>query len=198
MAERTGCGILCDVNNIYVSAHNHGWDARTYLAALPPAASAKSISRVIRCGRMPDGATLRIDDHGSRVIDEVWALYRGSADALRAGADPDRVGQRRAAARTCCSRRPRTPSLLTADAEHEAVMPTLLEVQRAMRRAWLQRRRSRQSAAFLADPAVKPDRLNIYRNTLLLRPDQGAAALLSRRAAPRRRASSLKARRSSS
>jgi len=76
VAERTGCGILCDVNNIYVSAHNHGWDASTYLAALPPAA----IGEIHLAGHsvrpLDDGSTLRIDDHGSRVIAEVWALYR--------------------------------------------------------------------------------------------------------------------------
>jgi uncharacterized protein (UPF0276 family) len=76
VAERTGCGILCDVNNIYVSAHNHGWDASTYLAALPPAA----IGEIHLAGHsvrpLDDGSTLRIDDHASRVIAEVWALYR--------------------------------------------------------------------------------------------------------------------------
>jgi uncharacterized protein (UPF0276 family) len=76
VAERTGCGILCDVNNIAVSAHNHGWDASTYLAALPPAA----IGEIHLAGHsvrpLPDGGTLRIDDHGSRVVAEVWALCR--------------------------------------------------------------------------------------------------------------------------
>ena len=38
VARRTGCDILCDVNNIYVSACNHGWNPSIYLAALPPAA----------------------------------------------------------------------------------------------------------------------------------------------------------------
>jgi uncharacterized protein (UPF0276 family) len=75
VAERTGCGILCDVNNIYVSAHNHGWDASTYLAALPP----DRIGEIHLAGHsvrpLPEGGTLRIDDHGSRVIAEVWALY---------------------------------------------------------------------------------------------------------------------------
>jgi uncharacterized protein len=79
VAKRTGCGILCDVNNIYVSAHNHGWDASAYLAALPPAA----IGEIHLAGHsvrpLADGGTLRIDDHGSRVIDDVWALYQ---DAL--------------------------------------------------------------------------------------------------------------------
>ena len=76
VAERTGCGILCDVNNIYVSAHNHGWDASAYLAGLPAAA----IGEIHLAGHsvrpLPDGGTVRIDDHGSRVIGEVWALYR--------------------------------------------------------------------------------------------------------------------------
>jgi len=76
VAERTGCGILCDVNNIYVSAHNHGWDASTYLAALPPAAIGEIHLAGHSVRSLDDGSTLRIDDHGSRVIAEVWALYR--------------------------------------------------------------------------------------------------------------------------
>src|SRR5262249_100464 len=60
VAERTGCGILCDVNNIYVSAHNHGWDALGYLAALPPAA----IGEIHLAGpsvRAVPGGPLRLD-----------------------------------------------------------------------------------------------------------------------------------------
>jgi uncharacterized protein (UPF0276 family) len=80
VAERTGCGILCDVNNIYVSAHNHGWNASTYLAALPPAA----IGEIHLAGHavrpLADGSTVRIDDHGSRVIEAVWALYEEALD----------------------------------------------------------------------------------------------------------------------
>jgi uncharacterized protein len=76
VAERAGCGILCDVNNIYVSAHNHGWDASTYLAALPPAAIGEIHLAGHSVRSLPDGGTLRIDDHGSHVIAEVWALYR--------------------------------------------------------------------------------------------------------------------------
>ena len=76
VAQRTGCGILCDVNNIYVSAHNHGWDTSAYLAGLP----AEAIGEIHLAGHsvrsLPDGSTVRIDDHGSRVIPEVWALYR--------------------------------------------------------------------------------------------------------------------------
>jgi uncharacterized protein len=75
IAARTGCGLLCDVNNIVVSAANHGWDAFQYLAALP----ARAVAEIHLAGHalrsLPNGRTLRIDDHGSRVGTEVWALY---------------------------------------------------------------------------------------------------------------------------
>ncbi len=86
VAARTGCGILCDVNNIYVSACNHGWDARAYLDALP----ADAVQEIHLAGHavrhLDSGRILHIDDHGSRVSPEVWALY---ATALaRFGAVP--------------------------------------------------------------------------------------------------------------
>ena len=78
VAERTGCGILCDVNNIYVSACNHGFDPRRYLQALP----ADKVEEVHLAGhklrRFDDGRAIRIDDHGSPVAVEVWALYRAA------------------------------------------------------------------------------------------------------------------------
>jgi len=79
VAKRTGCGILCDVNNIYVSASNHGWRASTYLAALPPEAVGEIHLAGHSLRRLDDARTLRIDDHGSRVAPDVWALY---AEAL--------------------------------------------------------------------------------------------------------------------
>jgi uncharacterized protein (UPF0276 family) len=75
VARRTGCGILCDVNNIYVSAANHGWDAESYLRALP----ADRIGEIHLAGHstrpLPNGRALRVDDHGSAVCDAVWDLY---------------------------------------------------------------------------------------------------------------------------
>lgn len=75
VAARTGCGILCDVNNIFVSACNHGFDARRYLHALP----VESISEIHLAGHtlkdLGRGRSIRIDDHGSRVCDDVWRLY---------------------------------------------------------------------------------------------------------------------------
>ncbi|TEV27433.1 DUF692 domain-containing protein, partial [Burkholderia cepacia] len=80
IARRTGCGLLCDVNNIYVSACNHGWNPLIYLAALPPAAIGEIHLAGHSIRQFDGGRTLRIDDHGSRVAPEVWALYR---EALR-------------------------------------------------------------------------------------------------------------------
>ena len=76
VAERTGCGILCDVNNICVSAHNHGWNASAYIAALPRGIVAEIHLAGHSIRTFADGTSLRIDDHASRVCDEVWALYR--------------------------------------------------------------------------------------------------------------------------
>ncbi|MGH8788518.1 MAG: MNIO family bufferin maturase [Cupriavidus necator] len=78
VARRTGCGILCDVNNIYVSASNHGWDALTYLRALPPAAIGEIHLAGHSVRQLEQGRTLRIDDHGSRVAPAVWALYEAA------------------------------------------------------------------------------------------------------------------------
>lgn len=86
VAARTGCAILCDVNNVYVSACNHGWDALAYLDALLPS----PIGEIHLAGHairdLGDGRVLRIDDHGSPVAPEVWALYAAALD--RFGAVP--------------------------------------------------------------------------------------------------------------
>jgi uncharacterized protein (UPF0276 family) len=79
IAARTGCGILCDVNNIHVSACNHGWDASAYVAALPP----EAIGEIHLAGHSVKnigGRILRIDDHSARVSGEVWVLYREALD----------------------------------------------------------------------------------------------------------------------
>jgi uncharacterized protein len=78
VSRRTECGILCDVNNIYVSAQNHGWDALAYLQALSPAAIGEIHLAGHSVSTFDSGATLRIDDHGSRVSPAVWALYESA------------------------------------------------------------------------------------------------------------------------
>ena len=75
LARRTGCGLLCDVNNIFVSATNFGEDAADYLAALPGEAVGE-IHLAGHCRGERRGRPLLIDDHGAAVSEEVWALYR--------------------------------------------------------------------------------------------------------------------------
>lgn len=79
LVGRTGCGLLLDVNNIVVSAHNLSFDPLAYLDALPLAAVGE-IHVAGHTVRMVDGGEIRIDDHGSPAPDEVLALY---AETLR-------------------------------------------------------------------------------------------------------------------
>jgi len=74
IVERTGCGLLLDVNNVYVSPGNHGFDTRRYLDAVP-AAAVREIHLAGHSLRELGGVALRIDDHGSAVCDDVWPLY---------------------------------------------------------------------------------------------------------------------------
>jgi len=71
IAEEADCGLLLDVNNVYVSARNHGFDAKTFIDALPH-------ERVIQfhlAGHTDKGKYI-LDTHSDFVRDEVWALYR--------------------------------------------------------------------------------------------------------------------------
>jgi uncharacterized protein (UPF0276 family) len=70
VAERADCGILLDVNNVYVSAANHGFDPEKYLAALP----AERVWQVHLAGHSDRGSHL-LDTHSCRVADAVWELY---------------------------------------------------------------------------------------------------------------------------
>lgn len=75
LARRSGCGLLVDVNNVYVSANNLGFSAEAYLDAIPAAL----VGEIHLAGHAPDenvGEALLIDTHGAPVADAVWALYR--------------------------------------------------------------------------------------------------------------------------
>lgn len=75
LVARTGCGLLLDVNNVQVSAHNLQYDAKAFIDALP----ADSIGEIHLAGHATNqvGAdTVLIDDHGSRVPPVVWTLYQ--------------------------------------------------------------------------------------------------------------------------
>jgi uncharacterized protein (UPF0276 family) len=70
LARRSGCGVLLDLNNLYVNAVNHGFDAARELAKL----DAVHVAEIHLAGHFR-GADCLIDHHGDRVADPVWALY---------------------------------------------------------------------------------------------------------------------------
>jgi uncharacterized protein len=77
VVDRTGCRLLCDVSNVYLSAHNMDYDASGYLRALPAAA----IAQMHLGGFTPEpdearpGQELLVDTHAERVHPSAWALY---------------------------------------------------------------------------------------------------------------------------
>jgi uncharacterized protein (UPF0276 family) len=75
LARRTGCGLLLDVNNVYVSTVNHGFDAAGYIDAFP----VDAVGEIHLAGHFETtdsaGAPLLIDAHGSPVRAAVWSLY---------------------------------------------------------------------------------------------------------------------------
>lgn len=73
LVAETGCGLLLDVNNVYVNAHNHGIDPIDFFNALP----APAVKQIHLAGHSADalGSGLLIDTHDAPVCDAVWALY---------------------------------------------------------------------------------------------------------------------------
>lgn len=84
IALRADCGILLDINNIYVSSVNHGFDAKAYLDALP----AHRVGQMHLAGHstreLPDGRSFLIDTHDEPVRAEVWELYRHACESVGA------------------------------------------------------------------------------------------------------------------
>jgi uncharacterized protein len=82
LVERTGCRLLCDVSNVHLSAHNLGYDARSYIDRLP----AGAIAELHLGGFEPEpdeaapGGEVLIDTHGRAIAEPAWELY---AYALR-------------------------------------------------------------------------------------------------------------------
>ena len=75
IANKTGCKLLLDVNNVFVSAKNHGWEPRSYIDAFP-----LDLVEEIHLGGHDedaddDGDLLLIDSHGREVADPVWELF---------------------------------------------------------------------------------------------------------------------------
>lgn len=81
LVARTGCGLLLDVNNVHVSAHNLQYDAKAFVDTLP----AEAIGEIHLAGHAINQVgtdTVLIDDHGSRVPPVVWALYQHAIERL--------------------------------------------------------------------------------------------------------------------
>lgn len=70
LSKQTDCGILLDINNVYVSSVNHGFNALRYLEAIP----ADRVGQIHLAGHLNKGTHI-IDTHDSHVCDDVWALY---------------------------------------------------------------------------------------------------------------------------
>jgi len=120
IARRTGCGLLLDVNNVFVSAINHGHDPDRYLADFPLSA----VWEIHLAGYAEDtdeaGLPLLIDAHNSPIREAVWALY--TATIRRLGA---------------------TPTLIEWDND-VPVWPTLLNETRRAERAIIETAKSRE------------------------------------------------------
>lgn len=71
MAEESGCHLLLDVNNVYVTCYNHRLDAKAYIDALP----LDKVAQIHLSGHSNYGTHI-IDTHDDHVVDEVWALYK--------------------------------------------------------------------------------------------------------------------------
>lgn len=84
VAQRTGCGLLLDVNNVHVSAINHGFDAAAYIDSFPMQHVGEFHLAGFAEDRDSSGARLLIDDHGCPVGDVVWQLYRQALTRSRA------------------------------------------------------------------------------------------------------------------
>ena len=74
LVEQSGCGLLLDVNNIFVSACNQGFDPYNYIRKI----KTEAVGEIHLAGHTVqkiNDTEIRIDDHGSKVIEEVWSLF---------------------------------------------------------------------------------------------------------------------------
>lgn len=71
IVERSGCGLLLDVNNVYVNAFNHSYDAKSYISSLP----LNSVRYIHMAGHLKVSEDCIIDTHGEAIIDPVYELF---------------------------------------------------------------------------------------------------------------------------
>jgi uncharacterized protein (UPF0276 family) len=88
LVRRCDCGILLDINNIYVAARNLGENPREQLSKLLNLLPPESVHEIHLAGHATDtfgdGRPLLVDDHGATVCDEVWQMYRSAIGILSA------------------------------------------------------------------------------------------------------------------
>ncbi|MBA5604204.1 DUF692 domain-containing protein [Duganella sp. FT3S] len=82
--RRTGCGLLLDVNNVYVSCVNHGRDPYAYILSLPAARVGEIHLAGFATEHDSAGDRLLIDSHGAPIAQAVWSLYRAALDHVGA------------------------------------------------------------------------------------------------------------------
>lgn len=86
LTRRTGCGVLLDINNVAVAAANLGQDASARLTDMLQQVPAASIGEIHLAGHavreLGEGRTICIDDHGSPVSPDVWAMYEATMRAI--------------------------------------------------------------------------------------------------------------------
>ena len=154
LCARTGCGLLLDVNNVFVSATNHGFDPIAYLDGIP-----HDRVRQIHLAGHSQGGELLIDTHDQPVPASVWDLYAHVAAAARPGRDDDRARRRYSAACTNCWPNSTSRARIGGAALADGGM-SLLALQRDMR-AWLrtERRRRRRGSVRGAAPGLR-----VYQN----------------------------------
>ena len=82
VVKKTGCGLLLDINNVYVSANNQHFSAQDYITDYP----LEAVGEIHLAGHTQEtieGEIVLIDDHGSAVIDPVWELFSHAMNALK-------------------------------------------------------------------------------------------------------------------
>lgn len=122
--RRSGCGLLLDVNNVYVSCINHNWDALAYINALPLHAVGELHLAGFAEDRDSAGDRLLIDAHGAPVDDAVWRLYAQVLQLLGP-----------------------TPTLIERDNDIPSLEVLVAEAQQAERQLALHRTQQRQALA---------------------------------------------------
>ncbi len=163
VAQRADCAILLDINNIYVSSVNHGFDAVEYLHSMP-----KNRVRQFHLAGHSDVGGHLIDTHDHPIVEPVWNPVSRGPGALRRRAHHDRAGRQHPGTRRTRGRAQDRPRHRRASVTAGCVMP-LRELQAALQSHLLGEKSSIAGAIWDSPPLPAADRLAIYRNAYQVR-----------------------------